>query len=97
MRRNHLDLASERNLEMSFNLAGYIDQPKKQERIRNDEAYPYRTDRFYLQNQQWFYTTRETLINGPFSSKAEAERACKLALRIEFSHETSIAFSVAWG
>lgn len=38
----------------------------------NDKRY-FQVDRFYQQNGEWFYTTREGTERGPFESKEEAE------------------------
>jgi hypothetical protein len=34
----------------------------------------FRSDRMVLQNGQWYFTTREGVLQGPFADKAEAQR-----------------------
>ncbi len=43
----------------------------------------FRSERFTLVNDQWFFTTREMTEEGPFSSKNEAEMELLLYIRHE--------------
>jgi len=67
---------------------------------RNGEVkeFPFRSDRYYRENGRWFYTTREAMSNGPFSSRGEAERDFEVAMRFNFESReaTSLPFTVAW-
>ncbi len=38
-----------------------------------DEPFHFQMDRFAQQNNEWFYTTRESVERGPFDSKNTAE------------------------
>ncbi len=40
----------------------------------------FRTDRFYRSDGQWFFTTREKIEVGPFSSREEADKELILYL-----------------
>ena len=46
----------------------------------------FRTDRMVLQNGQWYFTTREGLMQGPFATKAEAERELNEYIDIMKAH-----------
>lgn len=40
----------------------------------------FRSDRFFCEEGQWFFTTRENTIQGPFESRAEAENELEMYL-----------------
>jgi len=83
---------------MNFEEIGVVEISKSQSRNGDGEVYPYRTDRYYRENGLWFYTTREAMSNGPFSSREQAERDCEVAMRFNFKSDTarSLPFTVAW-
>ena len=41
----------------------------------------FRSDRFFCEQGQWYFTTREGPIKGPFSSRDDAEQELMLYLR----------------
>lgn len=51
--------------------------------VRKGEAdrHWFRSDRFFIVNGEWFFQTREGLMEGPFSSIREAEMELMLYLR----------------
>ncbi|MFL0796497.1 MAG: DUF6316 family protein [Cellvibrionaceae bacterium] len=54
-----------------------------------EERTHFRSDRFFIENGQWFFFTREATISGPFMNKKEAEAELTLYIRrlLEFPHE----------
>lgn len=44
-------------------------------------AIPHRNGRFHCINQQWFYSTREQFLVGPYSDQDEAEVAAEEKLQ----------------
>lgn len=56
----------------------------------------FRSDRFFCEDGQWFFTTREGDVQGPFESRAEAEQELEMYLhdlrqREKFGQETTRA------
>lgn len=41
----------------------------------------FRTDRFFCQDGQWYFTTRENTIKGPYSSREDAQQELMMYLR----------------
>lgn len=41
----------------------------------------FRTDRFFCQDGEWYFTTRENTIRGPYASRGDAEQELMLYLR----------------
>jgi hypothetical protein len=41
----------------------------------------FRSDRFFCEDGNWFFTTREGTVQGPFDSRADAEQELMLYLR----------------
>ena len=83
---------------MNFEEFDAVEVSKSHSRDGDDKVYPYRTDRYYRENGQWFYTTRELMSNGPFSSRGQAEKDFEVAMRFNFKSDapTSLPFTVAW-
>jgi len=89
---------------MNFEEIGVVEASKGHEVSRgrsrdgDNKVYPYRSDRYYCENGRWFYTTREAMSNGPFASRAQAERDFEVAMRFNFKSDTaaSLSFTVAW-
>jgi len=53
----------------------------------------FKTDRTFLVNGQWFFSTREGVDQGPFESKVDAE--CEIALYIRRAVEKeNMSFNV---
>ncbi len=54
-----------------------------------DDRTRFRSDRFFIENGQWFFFTREATISGPFTSRKEAEAELTFYIRrlLEFPHE----------
>lgn len=44
-------------------------------------AVPHRNGRFHCINQQWFFSTREQRLVGPYSDQDEAEAAVEIRLQ----------------
>ncbi len=38
---------------------------------------PYRKDRFFMVDSEWYFTTREKLDHGPYSTRRKAELECE--------------------
>ena len=51
-------------------------------KIKHDDKLnsPYRSGRFYLVSNQWYFSVREQDDQGPFNSKQSAEDSLKLYL-----------------
>jgi len=83
---------------MKFEGLSEVGAPSSLSRAGEVKEYPYRSDRYYRENGQWFYTTREAMSNGPFSSRGQAERDFEVAMRFNFESReaTSLPFTVAW-
>lgn len=49
----------------------------------NDEATKtwFRSDRFFNEGTQWYFSTRENTVEGPFPSRADAEAGLMMYLR----------------
>ncbi|WP_020405789.1 DUF6316 family protein [Hahella ganghwensis] len=47
-----------------------------------------RSDRFYVENGEWFYTTRENLAIGPYPSQTKARQG--LDAYLEYMGETTL-------
>lgn len=45
-----------------------------------DDKTRFRSDRFFCEDGQWFFTTREHTIQGPFESREEAEKELEMYL-----------------
>ena len=41
----------------------------------------FRSDRFFTERSKWYFATRENTVEGPFSSREEAENGLMLYLR----------------
>lgn len=52
------------------------------------EKHWYRSDRFFVVNNQWYFSTREKLDVGPFGSEDGAQQGLKLFIK-NMSHEKS--------
>lgn len=52
------------------------------EQHRNGEAgvIPFRTGRFFNVGGKWYFTTREEMDQGPYTSRVEAEAALSIYL-----------------
>lgn len=48
----------------------------------NDNKTWFRSERFFSEGSRWYFSTREGTIEGPFDSRAEAERELMLYLRL---------------
>lgn len=48
----------------------------------NDNETWFRSERFFSEGSRWYFSTREGTIEGPFDSRAEAERELMLYLRL---------------
>lgn len=50
---------------------------------KDDEAEKtwFRSDRFFTEGTDWYFTTRENTVEGPFSSREEAENGLMMYLR----------------
>lgn len=46
-----------------------------------DEKTRFRSDRFFCEGGQWFFSTREGTMRGPYVSRDEAERELSMYLR----------------
>lgn len=53
-----------------------------------NKSKPYRSGRFYIIADEWFYSVRETEDQGPYSSKQTAEDSLKIYLSDSESFET---------
>lgn len=53
-----------------------------------NKSKPYRSGRFYIVADEWFYSVRETEDQGPYSSKQMAEESLKNYLSDNKSFET---------
>ncbi len=53
------------------------------ERRQEDQAERtwFRSDRFFNEGPNWYFATRENTVEGPFSSRAEAETGLMMYLR----------------
>ena len=47
------------------------------------EKHFFQTERFFSANQQWYFSTRETVDQGPFSSRPIAEHEFNMFLKIQ--------------
>lgn len=49
----------------------------------------FRSERYFTENGKWYFMTRENPVNGPYTSKKEAEAELTLYIRhaMEFPHE----------
>jgi hypothetical protein len=59
----------------------------------------FRSDRFIIVDQKWYFTTRENRDVGPFKSRADAEHGLQLFIECIINHHGDIkhAISVAIG
>ena len=46
-----------------------------------DQKTFFRSDRFFTEGGQWYFSTRENTIEGPFSNREEAEQELMLYVR----------------
>ena len=46
-----------------------------------DNKARFRSDRFFCEEGNWYFTTRENVIRGPYESREDAERELMLYLR----------------
>jgi hypothetical protein len=47
----------------------------KQLREGESQSYPFRSERMFSIGHEWFFSTREGIDQGPFSSRGQAEEA----------------------
>jgi hypothetical protein len=45
----------------------------------------FRTDRFFIENREWFFLTREGTMEGPFERKIDAENSLENYLKVMLS------------
>lgn len=63
-----------------------------------NEKHWYRSDRFFVVNSDWYFTTRENIDVGPFGSEASARQGLKLFIEnvlSEKSTDPSVAAALA--
>ncbi len=46
-----------------------------------DNKARFRSDRFFCEEGNWYFTTRENVIRGPYESREDAEKELMLYLR----------------
>lgn len=56
-------------------------------RINEDKAAPYRNDRFYCVNEEWYFAIRRGPDQGPYSSMEAAQAALKKFIAEELALE----------
>ena len=59
-------------------------------RTGEQRAIPFRTGRFFNVDSNWYFSCRETVDQGTFSSKTEAEQAL-----VQYLEEIASPFTVA--
>ena len=47
----------------------------------DDKKAWFRSQRFFSEGNQWYFTTRENTIEGPYESRADAEQELMMYLR----------------
>ena len=45
-----------------------------------DDRTWFRSDRFFAENDKWFFTTREGTVEGPYDSRKDAEQELEIYL-----------------
>ena len=45
-----------------------------------DNSHPFRSERFYSENGQWYFHTREGVFDGPYKDRSEAQRGLAIFL-----------------
>lgn len=59
----------------------------KPNRLNEDKVSPYRSDRFYCVNQEWYFAIRRGPDQGPYPSKEAAQAALKKFIAEELALE----------
>jgi len=57
-------------------------------RFNEQGAIPCRSDRFYQNNNEWFFSVRQTTDQGPFQSFADARSALTAYINMSLSSST---------
>ncbi|GAB1259101.1 DUF6316 family protein [Aurantivibrio plasticivorans] len=63
-------------------------------RTNEEEKHWYRSDRFFIANGQWYFSTREQVDIGPFGSEQAARRGLDLFIKSVMKDQNSFQTAV---
>lgn len=71
-------------------------------RVNEEEKHWYRSDRFFIANSKWYFSTRENVDIGPFTNIAAAKHGLAIFIKTfnsgdySFQHAANAAQQGAW-